>query len=232
MLPNYQLLHAIQYGCLDDFNEAFSRGASVEATDLQGRGVLEVAMQTGHHEMARRLIRNGADPNRAIGKRNDRLIHLAARTGNIGLMKIFLEAGVDANSSGTRRRTPLHLVANRGFEFMACLLLDEGANPDATDDTGNTPLHLVANKGDLAMTKLLLKHHATATKTNDELYTPIHNAVANGHTEAAQTMMRHEDSLSTHFRASAFPDRIRRVAERHGQMETAEAIRDTWLDPA
>lgn len=71
-----------------------------------------------------------------------------------------------------------------------------------------------------------------ATITNIELYIPIHEAAAAGHTEVAQAMLQHEDLLSSRFRSSSIPDRVRKVAERHGQLETAMAIQDTWLAPA
>ena len=232
MLPVYQLIHAIESGCHVDFSDAISRGAKITAKDLAGRGVLEVAMKSGQPEMARQLIQLGADPNGAIGKREDRLIHRAARTGDIGILSVLLEAGVCSDSIGTRRKTPLHLVAEYGFQFMAQFLLDKDANPDATDAAGNTPLHFAGRRGDFPMVKLLLKHHATATITNNELYTPIHEAAAAGHTEVAQAMLQHEDSLSSRFRSSSIPDRVRKVAERHGQLETAMAIQDTWLAPA
>lgn len=232
MLPVYQLIHAIESGCHVDFSDAISRGAKITAKDLAGRGVLEVAMKSGQPEMARQLIQLGADPNGAIGKREDQLIHRAARTGDIGILSVLLEAGVCSDSIGTRRKTPLHVVAEHGFQFMAQTLLDNDANPDATDAAGNTPLHFAGRRGDLPMVKLFLKHHATATITNNELYTPIHDAAAAGHTEVAQAMLQHEDSLSSRFRSSSIPDRVRKVAERHGQLETAMAIQDTWLAPA
>ena len=232
MLPDYQLIHAIESGCHVDFRDAISRGAKMTAKDLAGRGVLEVAMKSGHPEMARELIQLGADPNGAIGKREDRLIHRATRTGDIGILSVLLEAGVCSDSIGTRRKTALHVVAEHGFQFMAETLFDNDANPDATDAAGNTPLHFAGRRGDLPMVKLLLKHHASATITNNELYTPIHNAAAAGHTEVAQAMLRHEDTLSSRFRSSSIPDRVRKVAERHGQLETAMAIESAWMAPA
>ncbi|ELP30839.1 ankyrin repeat domain-containing protein [Rhodopirellula baltica] len=232
MLPEYQLFHAIESGCRADLSYALLSGTDIAAKDLAGRGVLEVALKSGQPEMARELIQLGADPNGAIGKREDRLIHRAAQTGDIGILSVLLGAGVCSDSIGTRRKTPLHFVAEHGFQFMAQTLLDNDANPDATDAAGNTPLHFAGRLGDLPMVKLLLKHHATATITNNELYTPIHDAAAAGHTEVAQAMLQHEDSLSSRFRSSSIPDRVRKVAERHGQLETAMAIQDTWLAPA
>lgn len=228
MLPEYQLIQAIKSGCLADFNEAVSRGATVGAKDFDRRSVLEVAMQRGRTDLARRLIRNGADPNGAIGKRGDRLIHRAAQTGNIGFLIVLLESGVDANSSGVRRRTPLHMVTKGGYEFMAVGLLGAGGNPDSTDNQGNTPLHIAAETGQFPLVRLFLKYNANATRTNNQLYTPIHNAAANGHTDATKLMLDHVQATDPNFRASELPERIRQVAERHSQHETANAISESW----
>ncbi|WP_372715997.1 ankyrin repeat domain-containing protein [Novipirellula sp.] len=161
----------MESGCLDEFNEAVNRGVTTTARGFNGRGVLKIAMRRGRHDMARRLIREGADPNGAVGKRGDRLIHLASRTGNIGFLTDFLDAGVDPNTMGNCRCTALHHVVKEKYEFMARILLDHHTNPDATDDQGNTPLHIAASKGYMPVIRLLLTHHATATISNNQLYT-------------------------------------------------------------
>jgi len=162
MLPDFQLLHAIESGCTSDFNEAIGRGATLSARDFNGRSVLEIALRKGRPETARRLIQGGADPNGAIGKRGDHLIHVAARTGDIGFLAVLLEAEVDPDARGNLRRTALHHVTKGGLEFMGKMLLNNGANPDAADTRGDTPLHLAALANSLTMIKLLLKHNAYA----------------------------------------------------------------------
>lgn len=231
MLPNYQLIHAIKSGCTADFNDAVERGATVESRDIDGRSVLEVAMRRGRVDLARRLIRDGADPNGAIGKRGDRLMHIAARTGNIGFLTVLLDEGVDPDSTGNRDRTALHHVSIDGYEFMARMLLKRGANPNATDSRGNTPLHFAAIKGNLVMIKLLLNNSANAGLTNNQLYTPIHNAAANGHTDAVKQLIEHVRASNPRFKSLDLTDRIRRVAERHDQHETANAIATSHCRP-
>ena len=224
MLPDYQLLEAAKHGCIHDFNRAVQRGASLAAYDFDGRSVLEVAVRSGQPEILRKLIFAGADANRAIGKRGDQLIHLAAKIGDIGCLTVLLENGAHVDARGHYRRTPLHAVSKSGGGYMANLLFEHQANPDASDVRGNTPLHTASERGDLPMVKLMVKHHASALITNNQLYTPVHTAAANGHTEVANWLLDNESAVNSCQFDPAFVERIKKVAERHGHKETAGAL--------
>ena len=129
MLPNYQLIDAVRKGYTAEFNEAVERGADVNATDFNGRTALEVAIRGNHPDIARRLIKLGADPNQAIGKRGDKLIHLAVRLGSIGMLAVLLEEGADPNAKGNQNRTPHQYAGKAGFQFISRMLRDTGAVP-------------------------------------------------------------------------------------------------------
>ncbi|PHQ33205.1 hypothetical protein CEE69_22110 [Rhodopirellula bahusiensis] len=224
MLPDFQLVHAIKSGCTAEFNEAMRRGATMHARDLDGQCLLEVALRHGHPDLARRLLGLGAHPNEAIGKKGDHLIHLAARTGDIGFLAVLLEAEVNPDARGNLRRTALHYVTKGGLEFMASMLLENAANPDVTDARGNAPLHLASAANRLTMIRLLLKHNADASITNNQLYTPIHKAAAAGNTEAATLLLDHEQAIKPKHESAELARRVLRVAELHGQIETRSAL--------
>lgn len=224
MLPHYQMLEAIKRGRVDEFNHAVERGASVRSQDLNGHSVFELAVRSGQPTVLRELLQSTADANQAVGKRGDYLIHLATRLSDIGCLAVLLENGAYVDSLGHYRRTPLHLASKLGGEYMAQLLFDHQANPDATDALGNTPLHIASERGDRVMVKLMLKNNASALITNNQLYTPIHEAAANGHTDIAKRLLSHEQAVNPGKLDPLFVDRIQKVAERHGQMETASAI--------
>lgn len=232
MLPDFQLVHAMQSGCTADFNEAMRSGATMRARDLNGRCLLEVALRQGRPDLARRLLSLGADPNEAIGKKGDYLIHLAARTGDIGFLAVLLEAEVSPDARGNLRRTPLHYVTKGEFEFMAGMLLEDGANPDAADARGDTPLHLAAKVNSLSIIKLLLRNNADASITNKQLYTPIHNAAAEGNTEVARLLLDHEQAIKPQHESAELARRVLRVAELHGQQETWSALAERLFGPS
>ncbi len=232
MLPDFQLVNAIKSGCTAEFNEAMRSGATIHARDLDGQCLLEVALRRGRPDLARRLLSLGADPNEAIGKKGEHLIHLAASAGDIGFLTVLLEAKVSPDARGNLRRTALHYVTKGGFEFMANMLLENGANPDAVDANGDTPLHLAAKLNSLTMIKLLLRNNADASITNNQLYTPIHNAAANGNTDAAKLLLDHERAIKPPRESAELARRVLRVAELHGQHETWSTLAEQLSGPS
>ncbi len=62
-----------------------------------------------------------------------------ARTGDTGIVGLFLEAGMSPDAHD-RGYTPLLEAARRGYEEMAAALIDSGANVDAEDPYGVTAL--------------------------------------------------------------------------------------------
>ncbi|WP_236696543.1 ankyrin repeat domain-containing protein [Rhodopirellula islandica] len=204
----------------------------MRARDLNGRCLLEVALRQGRPDLARRLLSLGADPNEAIGKKGDHLIHLAARTGDIGFLAVLLEAEVSPDCRGNLRRTALHHVTKGKFEFMVNMLLENGANPDAVDARGDTPLHLAAEVNSLSIIKLLLRYNADASITNNQLYTPVHNAAAAGNTEVARLLLEHEQAIRPQHESAELARRVLRVAELHGQDKTRLALTERLAGPA
>ncbi|TWU22161.1 Ankyrin repeats (3 copies) [Novipirellula galeiformis] len=194
MHPDYRLNDAIHSGCTADFNDAVDAGADVSFPDWKGQEPLEVAMRCARADMAQQLIELGADPNGAVGKRQDRLIHAAARRKDFGFVRLLLSAGVPPNSRGTCDRTALHFAANAGLQYMVSDLLAHNANPNSSDTSGDTPLHLAARAGQPGTVRQLLGASADARRPNNMLYTPIHEAAAKGHTEIAVALLKHRES--------------------------------------
>ncbi|CAM9813463.1 unnamed protein product [Ectocarpus sp. 8 AP-2014] len=102
-------------------------------------------------------------------------MHVAAQLGHVGVIKAFLEHGVDASSQacpssgwtaeavevlleagadpsveslpGSRcYETPLLAAAERMSNEALCVLLRNGANPNKPGENGSMPLHLAAHE--------------------------------------------------------------------------------------
>nr|AFK44284.1 unknown [Lotus japonicus] len=72
------------------------------------------------------------------------LLHLACETGDIGMLELLLQYGVNVNATDSRGQTPLHRCILKGKSILARLLLSRGADPRAVDDQGRTPIELAA----------------------------------------------------------------------------------------
>ncbi|QDS91417.1 Phosphocholine transferase AnkX [Roseimaritima multifibrata] len=224
MLPEYELIQSIQEGRNSGIDEAISKGATVDARSLSGLTVLEVAQKYGRFNTGRELIKRGADIHQIIGQNGDTLLHRAARTGDIGFTTLLLESGADPDAVNTAGKSPLHYAANGGFQYLAHELIRAGASVDLATPAGDTALHFAAKKGHVPMIRSLLDPAADADAfaKNNTGYTPLHEAAAAGKTEAV-TLLIDKSRIGSHAKATLLP-RIRRAAELHGHLDTAQAI--------
>jgi cytohesin len=109
---------------------------------------------TDHSDMARLLIKYGADVNH---KRDNGqpLINIAVESRAMWLVKILLDNGADPNITDAARDTPLHCAAKNGdLEMIECLLT-RGASKLAVNKGGKTPKETAIANGHPEAAKLL-----------------------------------------------------------------------------
>jgi ankyrin repeat protein len=172
-------------------------GADVNAVGGGVTPLLIAASLPGAEEVVRYLIQKGGDLKAVNGLGQDAVM-TAAGEGEIGTLKILLEAGasgssgvknlslpktsrIDALDQATRERlkkrvegvTALMSAARVDCEACVRLLLEHGADPKAKTDAGFTALHYAAYKGDLALVKLFLDAGVPVNATDDRGFTPL-----------------------------------------------------------
>jgi ankyrin repeat protein len=122
-----------------------AKGADVNATDRYGWTPLHKAAAFNRLAIAEILMAKGADP-RAFAIKYGLIrfapIHLAAEAGFTGIVKLFLDNGIDINlrTKGTNQVTSLHISAAKGQAEVVEILLKAGADVNARDTEGKTPL--------------------------------------------------------------------------------------------
>jgi ankyrin repeat protein len=147
-------------------------------------------------DLAKELLKRGADPNAAIAKRlwfrsfaNDETwfdvegstpFLRAALAGDLAAMKLLFEHGANPNLATRSEDTPLMAAAGIGWaaywtsDMPATRLeavkfcLDHGANPNARDAKGYTALHGAAFRGDGEMIKYLISAGADIQATTKD----------------------------------------------------------------
>lgn len=101
-----------------------------------------------HGEVARELIRRGADVNAAADNANCVApVHAAAAVCDRETMQLLLERGADPNRKQQLDYTALHGAASRGDTEMAKLLLAHGADRNARATDGMTPADVARKYG-------------------------------------------------------------------------------------
>ena len=82
----------------------------------------------------RACLAAGADPMARFGRDPDYTpLHRVAAAGNVGAIKVLLDAGADPNVRNNRNHTPLHFAATQDRIGAVKVLLDAGADPNAQD---------------------------------------------------------------------------------------------------
>jgi ankyrin repeat protein len=124
-------------------------GASVRATDAQGRTPLVAAAYSGAVEVAQLLLAAGADPNE-----KDETVQSAylIATSEVGddptLLDLLLRNGADVTSRDSFNGTGLIRAADRGFPRIVERLLQTDIAVDHVNRLGWTALHEAIILGD------------------------------------------------------------------------------------
>lgn len=119
------------------------------------------------------------------------LLHLAAAFGNVGTVRLLLDAGADAGqvSATPLRNQALHaaLALSKNLEIIR-LLIERGADVNAVQTAGYRPLHDAAVAGRADLVKILLTAGADPAVRCDRGKTPAEYATERGHDAIAATL--------------------------------------------
>ncbi|KAJ4309251.1 hypothetical protein N0V84_011613 [Fusarium piperis] len=133
--------------------------AAAARTGEDGEMLLHSAIEQGHEETARLLLRNGLDVN-AQCENGDTPLHLAVGRllgAHHGITRLLLsQANLLPNVVNKYGHTPASLAISRGRTETLRLLLAEGVDTRATTKGGHTLLGVAAELGYLPMVELLL----------------------------------------------------------------------------
>ncbi|WKT53744.1 Ankyrin repeat [Fusarium oxysporum f. sp. vasinfectum] len=143
---------------------------------------LSWACEEGHVAIAAVLLDQGAQ----VGEDD---LGKYVGSGDIEVVKMLLEKGVDARAADTDGWTPLHRASENGHWEIAKMLLEKGADARAANVDGLTPLHLASQNGHLEIAQLLLEKGVDAGAADTDGWTPLHLALQNGHLEIAKMLL-------------------------------------------
>lgn len=82
----------------------------------------------------------------------------AIRTGDIELVRVFLDAGVDVDFQNNQGYSPLMVAAFRGQEAMADFLLTRNADTCLLDERGNSALMAAIVSAEISIARKLMSY--------------------------------------------------------------------------
>ena len=112
------------------------------------RSPLNVALTFEHYAVARQLLETGE-------KLDSQYLILAARGGQVNVIRFLLEAGVSTETRSSNGDTPLMEAAFEGQHLAVKELLNAGAQIDATNLNGETALMIATKIGHAQVVDIL-----------------------------------------------------------------------------
>ena len=116
------------------------QGADADALDGNGRTPLHLAVERGHLCTVQAMLAAKPDTNirYKVACRGYSVLDLAAREGNVDILRALLQHGVDVNRL-TDGYTSLHVAALNNHVGAIDVLIEAGANMEVEDDDDCTP---------------------------------------------------------------------------------------------
>ena len=189
--------------------EALAACLSSELVDIGGPApipsaflALYAASQSGRCAVVEWLVGEMGVPAEVVMPNGGRPIVIAGEQGQLEVVRVLLNAGVDVNSASANGRTVLYGAALSGHVEVVRALLAAGANVDQGRlDGGWTPLMSGAEYGHVEIVEALMEAGAELERTAVDGMTALFWAAAKGHPEVVRVLL--EGGANLHHRGPA-----------------------------
>ena len=146
---NKNLLQHVVNGNINEIKNAIKDRADVNYTTEQGYTPLFESIFTGNKEIVKTLIEAKAKIDVLGDKNNGPPLVLAARRGDVEIMKLLIEKGGNINIEHKKDRsfdTPLHVASKNKKDNAIEFLVNKEAKLTIENNNFKTPLDIIAEK--------------------------------------------------------------------------------------
>lgn len=192
-LLDLPLIDAAAAGDVDRVRRLLARGASVRATDAEGRTPLVAAAYGNHVAVAEVLVSAGADPDEKDSTVQSAYLISTSEVGDSPvLLDLLLDAGADVTSRDSFNGTGLIRAAERGYPRIVRRLLATDIEIDHVNRLGWTALHEAIVLGDggpshVRVVELLVGAGADVNRPGNG-QSPLAQATARGYSQIATVL--------------------------------------------
>ena len=197
------LIAACMYGSAESVEhflaeERPSMGAAAVVDKQKRLTLLHAACALGHHDVARYLLKNGAQIDGAT-KAGATALHIAAREGHLQVVQLLCSSNALVKSKTSGGASPMYLAAQGGHVKVMKVLIKHRANPtEACGKSKSTPLHVAAERGHFDVVSFLLSETRTAVDQKDgDGATALHYAAAYGNTACVWRLLERGASANS-----------------------------------
>jgi ankyrin repeat protein len=104
------------------------------------------------------------------------LLHAAAHSNNLEIIKILLQKNIDINAKDNLGDTALHLAVQNNLPKITQILLENKANPNSQSQDQDTPLLTALEREFMPIAQQLIQYNADVNVINRNQKTPLHFA--------------------------------------------------------
>ncbi|XP_059178225.1 serine/threonine-protein phosphatase 6 regulatory ankyrin repeat subunit B-like [Physella acuta] len=189
------LFRSLEENHLDLANVLIEGNAEVNIANELGETPLNIAVNRNDTDMIKNLLRKGADVNLYGGKFLPNPIRVA-ETGNVEMMKLFLQHKADVDVK-VNRVNALFISIEKNDTNMWELLVGNGAGLEAVNTRGETALMMAVKAGNIDLLRHLVQHGADVDCLNSRRVSALYEAVILGSCEAVQLLVEAGAALDT-----------------------------------
>ena len=114
----------------------------------------------------------------------------ACGAGNLEVVKLMVQLGVDVNVRAAKGATPLHYAAHNGNVQLVRDLVALGADPNQKEhQAGGTPMHWASLGGHTDAMHIMAQMGGNVNAEASDLSSPLHWASSNGHLDVVQKLV-------------------------------------------
>lgn len=190
-MSNSQIMNGVKRGNVNAVRRLLNKSNLGEYAPVRLHFYLREAVEHKHKDLVKMLVN---DYNAPLFFPEGGLvswpIHLAAKAGDVSILRFLLGKGARPNERDDLGRTPLFYAR---VPSVVRALVGSGASIDATDRDGRTALHEAVLDNTSPVVEELLKHGATVNKkaVGDSERTPLHVACMYGKYDNAYVLVRY-----------------------------------------
>lgn len=182
-------------GMLPFVREFITRGADVQAEDLDNWSALLNAAKNGHTDVVRLLVDHGADiEHRDMGGWTS--LMWASYYGHTEIAAFLLDKGADIFAHGNFHLGSLLWAAGRGHKDIVQMLVQRGAKVNVGDKYGTTALVWACRRGNAEIVECLLKAGANVDTAGMYSWTALLVAVSGGHQECVSLLLERKPNVN------------------------------------
>ncbi|XP_055944745.1 serine/threonine-protein phosphatase 6 regulatory ankyrin repeat subunit B-like [Argiope bruennichi] len=183
---------AIRIGDYEMVETLINNGANITQQDADGNSTIELAIFSKNLDIMERLLERSKFDINLKGRSGHTLLHYAAISGSLQLVKHLVAKGATFNSRDSSGAKPIHLATWEGHQDIVEYFLNEGIDIDDRDFLRFwSLLHYAAAGNQSEMCKVLIKYGLNVNCVDANGDTPLHIAVRLGNVDVLHTLLHY-----------------------------------------